>query len=288
MICFYLRIFPQRPFKLSCYMVMTFVILSCVAFLFLAIFQCSPISYNWDGWKGEYEPGTFKCVNITAAATTLAAFIIAQDLLIIILPMPWLYRLQVGWRSKIAIFFMFSIGIFILITAAVRLRYIVTFNRSLNPTWDYVDPMIWSSLEISVSLIVTSLPAIRVLINRYVPNLLGSIRMRSFGTGNGTSRSANASHHVMNGSRKRASGPTYQDPSLSSRPRSSYGSAEFGSEIELRDKTHANVFREVHVEAPIMLFAKEDKAPSETGIYVTTVTTIERSNESNSTDEGRR
>jgi len=45
----------------------------------------------------------------------------------------------------------------------VRLWTILSFGDSVNPTWDYTNVVIWTGLEVAVSIIVTSLPAIRVL-----------------------------------------------------------------------------------------------------------------------------
>jgi hypothetical protein len=170
---FYLRIFPNRGFHAAAYVIMGWVSISGIIFLAMQIFQCIPISYSWEGWIGTYGP--HKCVNINALASTAAGFSIAQDVVILLFPLPLLARLQVSWRSKIEVMVMFSLGIFIVITSCIRLRSIVHFARSSNPTWDYTDALIWTGLEAAVSIIVVSLPAIRVLVKRISPKLVASI-----------------------------------------------------------------------------------------------------------------
>ncbi|OIW23035.1 hypothetical protein CONLIGDRAFT_550013, partial [Coniochaeta ligniaria NRRL 30616] len=191
---FYLRIFPNPGFRAACYIIMTWVSITGIVFLAMQIFQCIPIAYSWEGWKGTY--GQHRCVNINTLAFTAAGISIAQDVVILALPLPLLARLQVSWRSKLEVMVMFSLGIFIVITSCIRLRSIVYFARSSNPTWDYTDALIWTGLEAAVSIIVVSLPAIRVLVTRISPKLLASIgKLRGSSlTGSHQTGSGNAYH----------------------------------------------------------------------------------------------
>ncbi|KAK0741849.1 hypothetical protein B0T21DRAFT_306114 [Apiosordaria backusii] len=174
-LCFYLRIFPNPTFRIVTFVVMTWVSLSGVIFVFCQIFQCVPIPYIWEGWrKGEFGP--FTCLDINTLGYTTAAFSIAQDIVILVMPLPLLIKLNVSLRSKIGIIVMFSLGIFVLITSCVRLWALYNFGDSVNPTWDYTNALIWTGLEVGVSIIVTSLPAIRVLLSRRGGGLLGGSR----------------------------------------------------------------------------------------------------------------
>ncbi|TQN73822.1 Satratoxin biosynthesis SC1 cluster protein 4 [Colletotrichum shisoi] len=170
---FYLRIFPNKSFRRATYAAMTYIGLSTTIMLFMQIFQCIPFSFNWDGWKGDFGP--HHCLNINVLAFVAGGLSISHDIIILFLPVPLLWHLNMGLRSKIGIFIMFSLGIFILITSCVRLQYIALFTRSLNPTWDFTDPLIWSGIEVSVSMIVVCLPATRVLWKRSLPRCFSSI-----------------------------------------------------------------------------------------------------------------
>ncbi|KAK4458508.1 hypothetical protein QBC42DRAFT_185807, partial [Cladorrhinum samala] len=164
-LCFYLRIFPNKTFRLVTFAAMGWVGASGFIFVFCQVFQCVPIRYIWEGWrKGEFGP--FRCLDINVLTYTIAGFSIAQDMFILLMPLPLLINLNVSRRSKAGIIFMFSLGIFVLITSCVRLRAIYIFGDSVNPTWDYTDTIMWTGLEVAVSMIVTSLPAIRVLLSR--------------------------------------------------------------------------------------------------------------------------
>jgi hypothetical protein len=161
---FYLRIFPNRIFRICSFVTMAWVKISGVIFVFLQLFQCVPVQFIWDGWKkGDF--GAHQCLDVTALAFTTATFGIAQDVVILALPLPLLAKLEVSRRSKLGIMLMFSLGVFVLITSCARLWTLLNFGDSVNPTWDYTNAIICTGLEVAVSIIVTSLPAIRVLLS---------------------------------------------------------------------------------------------------------------------------
>ncbi|KAM7193358.1 hypothetical protein V8F20_008408 [Naviculisporaceae sp. PSN 640] len=171
---FYLRIFPSTTFRAITYIIILWIAISGIVSVFIQIFQCTPVSFIWEGWKrGHFGP--HRCLDVHALGFATAALGAAQDLVIIIMPLPLLAKLNVSRRCKIEIIIMFSLGVFVTITSCVRLWSLISFGESANPTWDYTNIIIWTGLEVAVSIIVTSLPAIRVLINRRIPWLLGSV-----------------------------------------------------------------------------------------------------------------
>lgn len=206
---------------------MALVVLPTIVLLILQILQCRPIHTIWDGWlTKEWEE---KCLDIEILAYVAGAFSIAQDLVLIILPMPWLIKLKISTKMKIGVMFMFSLGIFVLATSCTRLFYIVSFGHTMNPTWDYVDPLIWSGLEVAVAIIVACCPAIRLLVLRYAPGLGSSNRT-------GKQASAKSSGYGKLGFSSRSSASRAQgtsDGALRSKSRTDNGSARNDSQIEL-------------------------------------------------------
>lgn len=51
----------------------------------------------------------------------------------------------------------------------IRLKSLLSFGSSLDPTWDYVDAVEWTTLELAVAMICACLPAIRNLLVRLWP-----------------------------------------------------------------------------------------------------------------------
>ncbi|KUI73557.1 hypothetical protein VM1G_09165 [Cytospora mali] len=162
-LCFYLRIFPNPRFRVLCWVVICWVLVSTTTFVILQIFQCTPASATWESWKGNY-PVPYQCFDVNALVYAAAGFSIGQDIIILVIPLPLLLNLNTKWRRKLGIVFMFSLGLFVLVTSCIRLRFVVRFARSTNLAWDYADTLNWSGVEVAVSIVVASLPAIRVLL----------------------------------------------------------------------------------------------------------------------------
>lgn len=57
------------------------------------------------------------------------------------------------------------------IVSAVRLRILLGFGNSIDPTWDYVFVVIWTAIELGVAIVLSCLPAIRVLLIRVSPKV---------------------------------------------------------------------------------------------------------------------
>src|SRR5689334_10466044 len=103
----YYRVFQSERFRKIVIGALIVTAAFIIAFSFGVIFHCTPISFGWNGWTGEYE-GT--CINFNAFAWAHAITNIVFDLFIIILPIPELVRLKLGRRKMIHIILMFSVG----------------------------------------------------------------------------------------------------------------------------------------------------------------------------------
>lgn len=65
----------------------------------------------------------------------------------------------------------------------LRLHSLVKFGGSVNATWDSLSASVWSAVELSVGMICTCLPTVRILIVRLFP-IMGGTTMRSGNAGN--------------------------------------------------------------------------------------------------------
>jgi hypothetical protein len=76
-----------------------------IAFLVLFMTQCRPIYQQWNPQPG----GT--CRNLVVQELTSVSLNMIIDIIIVILPLPVLWSLQLAVRSKLAVSVMFSIGL---------------------------------------------------------------------------------------------------------------------------------------------------------------------------------
>ncbi|KAF8861864.1 hypothetical protein BDZ45DRAFT_671444 [Acephala macrosclerotiorum] len=162
----YFRVFPSQGFRIATAIV-TIINVACgFAIIFAIVFQCTPVQL---AWNRAIVGG--RCTNINELAYAAGAISVALDIIILILPLPELVRLQMSRKKKLNLMFMFSLGTGACITSIVRLKYLVDFAKSTDPTWDNAIPVIWSFLEICVMIICACLPAIRVLLSRILPSI---------------------------------------------------------------------------------------------------------------------
>jgi hypothetical protein len=79
-----------------------------LAFIIVSIFQCRPISYFWLRWDGEH---TGQCIDEAGFIWSSAILTIALDCWILVLPLPFIARLQLSLRKKILAGGLFGVGI---------------------------------------------------------------------------------------------------------------------------------------------------------------------------------
>lgn len=163
LLVFYLEIFKSRQFRLSAYVVLIYIVVSSLVIFFLTIFSCTPISGFWN------RDVKAKCLNVQGLAYVHSASAILQDIILLILPMVFIRHLQMKRYRKVAVGLMFAIGTFGCIATIIRLRTLLSFGFSLDPTWDYVPVTIWTELELAAGFVCVSLPSIRILVVRCLP-----------------------------------------------------------------------------------------------------------------------
>ena len=102
---FYNTIFgASPPFRHVTYAVMALVVSFGVGNILLAFLICRPFAKNWN----LLLPGTCGSTKDSVIATSIVNFIV--DLIIISLPMPMIWRLQMAKTRKIALTTIFSLG----------------------------------------------------------------------------------------------------------------------------------------------------------------------------------
>jgi hypothetical protein len=109
---FYLRVFPFAVFpalRIAIYSTMAITVAWGVSLTVPYIFQCTPISYMWEGpTMSLLRPGS--CINLSAYAWSNGALSIALDLWLMVLPFPELAKLRLEWRKKLQVIGMFALG----------------------------------------------------------------------------------------------------------------------------------------------------------------------------------
>ncbi|KAH6665001.1 hypothetical protein B0J14DRAFT_607146 [Halenospora varia] len=184
-LCFYMRIFQhQTLFRAGVWAAIALIVLSTTIISILTIFQCRPITYFWNR---DIKGGI--CLDVNALAYANSAMSMVQDVIIVFLPIPVVWKMNLDSRKKIGIGIMFALGGFGCIVSGIRLRSLLIFGNSIDPSWDYVLVVVWTALEIGVAMICSCLPALRTLLVRTYPrSLMSKIRSRESNSDNPASR----------------------------------------------------------------------------------------------------
>jgi hypothetical protein len=163
LVLFYIKIFKTRRFEINAYIVLAFIIINTLVIFLITIFLCSPVKSFWDrDIKG-------KCIDQQGVAYANSASAIAQDLVLLILPLVSIRNLRIQLYRKIAVGFMFAIGTFGCVVNIIRLQTLSTFKPATDPTWDYVPVTIWTELGLTAVFVCVSLPSTRVLLTQLLP-----------------------------------------------------------------------------------------------------------------------
>ncbi|KAL8751868.1 MAG: hypothetical protein Q9199_006134, partial [Rusavskia elegans] len=166
---FYHRIFPIRKFTISCIVIGAVTVAWFIASIVAQFLICRPFQYFWD----KSIPGG-KCIS----ANHVAYFItsppdILTSLAILILPIPWLWGLQMQRRRKIAISGIFILGSFAVIGSIIRVPLLHQLNVA-DASYTTTSSGLWLNVEISIGIVSSCLPLLRPLGARAVPSQIRS------------------------------------------------------------------------------------------------------------------
>lgn len=104
-LCLYHRIFTTTPYKIATYVTGTMVILNWLAALILSVTICRPFAFQWD----RKIPGGH-CGDIITAYQFIGVPNIVTDVMMMVLPMPAIYKLHVDLAAKLGLFATFLMG----------------------------------------------------------------------------------------------------------------------------------------------------------------------------------
>ncbi|KAK8022445.1 hypothetical protein PG993_013212 [Apiospora rasikravindrae] len=154
----YQTLMPIPRMRLAVRVVGGFVILYNVCGFITGLVICQPYEKNYD-WQGVVKG---KCGDVKTYYEWLSAINVISDVIVLLLPLPFVYNLQLQLRKKIVLFLMFSVGF---ITCAVTI-YRQTLLPSLdatNPTGTGLLAFLFSTVEIGVAVSLACVPFLRPL-----------------------------------------------------------------------------------------------------------------------------
>ncbi|XMA15516.1 hypothetical protein WAI453_008307 [Rhynchosporium graminicola] len=167
LLLFFLRIFTDHKLRQAIWITGLFIFLSNLSIFLALMFQCVPFEAYWTNWMYKVQP--VKCLNGFAVLEAAAVFSILHHSMILILPIPTVWRLNLVWKKKANLLIMFSVGSIALICSFMRLPSLIRLHHSSDLSYDQAPVVLYSHLEQSVGIICACLPACRSLLEHYFP-----------------------------------------------------------------------------------------------------------------------
>lgn len=173
----YVRIFPMRWFRLTCYAILILNAVSFVAMfgylldVYIIAKECQKFSQAACNKSAEYS---HICLVMSLSLNLLL------DVVVVILPVPTLWRLQIPISKKMMLSGMFSLGIIICAMTAFRLQVSVVY---LSDNQQGMASDILAYFEPSIGTITACLPVLKPVFNKarhVIQRISGRLAMRRF------------------------------------------------------------------------------------------------------------
>ncbi|KAI0016846.1 hypothetical protein F4780DRAFT_660905 [Xylariomycetidae sp. FL0641] len=166
----YFRVFRHiKKMRLAYVVSMVLVGGWCLGQVLSVVFICIPVEGNWD------KSIKAKCQDTQVGVHLNAVGTLVTDIVVLLLPLPALWKLKIPSTQKWALLGIFGLGGF---TSAISIVRITTLNGGEDFTYASVTSACWSSAELASGILAAALATIRPLVSRVIPGL-ASIASRS-------------------------------------------------------------------------------------------------------------
>ncbi|KAI2615200.1 hypothetical protein GGR54DRAFT_301782 [Hypoxylon sp. NC1633] len=156
---FYSRVFPgyanSKSFNATIWTAHALNLAWLVGMLLGTLLTCKPVEKVWN----PSVPGI--CNSYTHAYIGSAISSVFVDLIILILPLPKIWRLRTSTTQKMGVTSIFVFGSGIIVASLGRMITVVTSGRALDtdPTYAGIEVFYWASAEVPISVLCICLPA---------------------------------------------------------------------------------------------------------------------------------
>jgi len=159
----YLRVFTGRSIRLLSYFMIAFITAQWISFALASTLQCNPVSHYWD------KTISGVCVDINKFNRSFTPVNVSADTIILLLPLPSIWRLKLSRTRKVGITFVFGLGTAALIASILRLAEL-ELNTTIIIAPNYTNAIVtWLVVEPSLYFITACLPTMGPLLRLLVP-----------------------------------------------------------------------------------------------------------------------
>lgn len=124
----------------------------------LCIWNCDPIRAAWD-----ITITTGKCIETRAIYLGGSVPNVFLDVFIVVIPLPYVWKLHAALGQRLLLAGMFALGIFICIVSLVRLIIFlqIPITTAGDVTYNFREIIVWSIVEVNIGLTCACLPSLK-------------------------------------------------------------------------------------------------------------------------------
>lgn len=146
-----------------------------LAFMLTLIFNCSPTEAYWKAFNPTYTM-TYTCVNTTVVNLLAGIMAIVSDLYSVFLPCMMTRHIQLPKAQKFALYIIFSLGLLAVAASSVRTYWLYKVGHSSDVSTCIFYVFVFAQLELSLGIMCTALPSMRVLFREYLSEPLSKLK----------------------------------------------------------------------------------------------------------------
>ncbi|CCF37138.1 integral membrane protein [Colletotrichum higginsianum] len=166
----YLRLSPDRWFRLVTMALIGFATAYALAYLFLIVFGCRPIHASWILSARD----SAKCIDKNKIYLALSGTNIIMDVVCLVLPLNIIIPLQMATRQKCSLILLFATGGFVCFCAIRRTILLPPLFKSTDYTFDVNKQLNWASIEVNAGVVCACVPSLKPFFTRYLPMFVTS------------------------------------------------------------------------------------------------------------------
>ncbi|KAF7857866.1 uncharacterized protein EAF02_011233 [Botrytis sinoallii] len=154
----YWRVFRSTSIKWPVAILAAIVTSWGIAVLFLSIFTCVPP-------KGFWDKDIHASCNVNSQQFLIGISVpnILTDVALLLLPIPYVLRLNTAWSQKRLLMGTFLLGGFVCIASIMRLISVWQQNSVSDFSWNWVNQGIWAVVESNFAIVSACLPTLRIV-----------------------------------------------------------------------------------------------------------------------------
>lgn len=136
-----------------------------------------PVQAAWDILK--YNAQNSKCIQIRSIYLGGSVPNVVLDLIIVIMPLPYVWQLHAPVAQRVVLAGMFALGTFIAVVSLVRLIIFlqIPIGTAGDVTYNFREIIVWSVVEINIGLTCACLPSLKPALS-----MIGITKLFSFNT----------------------------------------------------------------------------------------------------------